>query len=126
MKRKIIFTDKAPEAIGPYSQGVTLGDLVFTAGQIPLDPETGWLVEGDIAAQAERVLLNLGAVLEEAGSSLARILRLDVYLTDLGQFQAVNRYLATVFPVDPPARVTVEVGGLPMGAEIEIAAIAAR
>ena len=126
MGRDVIFTEKTPEAIGPYSQGIAMGNLVFTAGQVPLDPETGWLVEGDIVAQAERALKNIEAVLEAAGSGLDRILRLDVYLTDLGQFQAVNGYMSGVFKDEPPARVTVEVAGLPMGAEIEIAAIAAR
>ncbi|UCF29921.1 MAG: hypothetical protein JSV26_07455 [bacterium] len=126
MKKEVIFTERAPEAIGPYSQGIAMGDLIFTAGQIPLDPETGWLVEGDIIVQAKRVLSNVASVLEEAGSGLERILRLDVYMTDLGQFKAVNEYLSGVFTDDPPARVTVEVAGLPMGAEIEIAAIASR
>ena len=124
-KRKVIHTEKAPTAIGPYSQAVAYGDMVFCAGQIPLDPVRGVLIEGDISKQATRVISNLKAVLEESGSGLDKILRLEVYMTDLGNFPAVNEYLATVFPEDPPARLTVEVAGLPMGAEIEIAAVAA-
>ena len=125
MHRKIIHTDNAPAAIGPYSQGTAAGGMVFTAGQIPLDPGTGKLVEGGIVDQAGRAVENLRAVLEEAGSCLEKILRLDVYMADLSRFSEVNGYLKTVFPENPPARVTVEVAGLPMGAEIEIAAIAA-
>lgn len=126
MSRETIHTGSAPAAIGPYSQGTALGDLVFTAGQIPLDPRTGKLVDGDVVLQAGRVVDNLSAVLREAGSGLERVLRLDVFLTDLAGFPAVNEYLSGVFPDDPPARVTVEVSGLPMGALIEMAAIASR
>jgi len=126
MTKQIVYTDKAPAAIGPYSQGTILGDLVFTAGQIPLDPGTGQIVGGDIAAQAGRVVENLAAVLKEAGSGLDRVMRLDVYLTDLSAFPVVNEYLSEIFPKDPPARVTVEVSALPMGAFIEMAAIAFR
>ncbi len=125
MDRKVVSTDRAPAAIGPYSQGISWGNILFCAGQIPLDPSTGMLVEGDMTAQAARTMENLTAVLEEGGSGPDRILRLDVYLTDLSQFSLVNEFLGTVFPEDPPARVTVEVSALPMGAEIEIAAIAA-
>lgn len=126
MERKIVSTERAPAAIGPYSQGIGWGDILFCAGQIPLDPITGKLVEGDITAQAARVVENLKAVLEEGGSGLDRVLRLDVYLTDLVQFAKVNEFLSTVFTQAPPARVTVEVSALPMGAEIEMAAVAAR
>jgi reactive intermediate/imine deaminase len=126
MSRETIHTDSAPAAIGPYSQGTAYGGLVFTAGQIPLDPETGKIVEGDIVVQAGRVVDNLSAVLREAGSGLERVLRLDVYLTDLSCFPSVNEFLSSVFTSDPPARVTVEVAGLPMGAAIEMAAIASR
>lgn len=126
MSKETIHTDGAPAAIGPYSQGAALGDLVFTAGQVPLDPESGRIVEGDVVVQAGRVIKNLSAVLREAGSDLGRVLRLDVYLTDLSGFPAVNEYLSGIFPNEPPARVTVEVSALPMGAAIEMAAIAAR
>jgi len=125
MGRKIINTDRAPAAIGPYSQGISWNNTIFCAGQIPLDPSTGKLVDGDIGKQVNRVLDNLIAVLEEGGSNLERILRLDVYLTDLSLFPEVNECLAQVFNNSPPARVTVEVSGLPMGAQIEMAAIAA-
>ncbi|MFV1956240.1 MAG: Rid family detoxifying hydrolase [bacterium] len=125
MTRKVIQTDSAPAAIGPYSQGIVHGDLLFAAGQIPLDPESGQLIEGSIETQAERVIDNLKAVLEEAGSGLDQVLRLDVFLVDLADFLKVNEYLSGVFTEEPPARVTVEVAGLPMGARIEMAAIAA-
>ncbi len=126
MSRETIHTDNAPAAIGPYSQGTALRNLVFTAGQIPLDPETGKIVDGDVVMQTGRVVENLSAVLKVAGTSLDRVLRLDVFLTDLSGFPAVNEYLSGIFPKDPPARVTVEVSGLPMGALIEMAAIACR
>ena len=126
MSRETIHSDNAPEAIGPYSQGTAVGDLVFTAGQIPLEPGTGKIVEGDVVVQAGRVVDNLSAVLREAGSSLDRVLRLDVYLTDMSSFPALNEFLSGVFTSDPPARVTVEVSALPMGAAIEMAAIASR
>jgi 2-iminobutanoate/2-iminopropanoate deaminase len=124
MTRKVIQTEKAPQAIGPYSQAIIHGDLLFAAGQIPLDPESGQLVEGSIETQAKRVIDNLKAVLEAAGSGLDQVLRLDVFLVDLANFPEVNEYLSSVFQEDPPARVTVEVSGLPMGAMIEMAAIA--
>jgi len=125
MDRKVISTDRAPAAIGPYSQGISWRDTLFCAGQIPLDPSTGQLIEGSIGDQVARIIENLKAVLEEGGSYLDRVLRLDVYLTDLSLFPEVNECLAQVFTDAPPARVTVEVSGLPMGAKIEIAAIAA-
>lgn len=125
MDRKVVSTDRAPAAIGPYSQGISWQGLVFCAGQIPLDPATGQLVAGDIREQVTRIIENLKAVLDEAGSGLDRVLRLDVYLTDLAMFPEVNECLAQVFTDAPPARVTVEVSGLPMGARIEMAAIAA-
>lgn len=124
MDRKIINTDRAPAAIGPYSQGISWRDILFCAGQIPLDPSTGQLVEGDIREKVTRIIENLKAVLEEGGSGLDRVLRLDVYLTDLSLFPEVNECLGKVFTDAPPARVTVEVSGLPMGAQIEMAAIA--
>ena len=125
MKKNIISTRSAPAAIGPYSQAVTYGDLVFCAGQIPLDPATGQIVEGDILVQARRVVKNMEAVLEAAGSSIEKILKLEVFLVDLSNFPEVNGYLAEVFTEDFPARVTIGVAALPMGADIEIAATAA-
>ena len=126
MKRDVISTDKAPAAIGPYSQAISCNGLIFCAGQIPLDPSTGRMVEGDIKDQVWRIIENLKAVLEEGGVGLDRVLRLDVYLTDLSLFPEVNACLAKIFADSPPARVTVEVSGLPMGAHIEMAAIAAK
>ena len=126
MKRDVISTDKAPAAIGPYSQAISCNGLIFCAGQIPLDPSTGRMVEGDIKDQVWRIIENLKAVLEEGGVGLDRVLRLDVYLTDLSLFPEVNACLAKIFADSPPARVTVEGSGLPMGAHIEMAAIAAK
>ncbi|MBN2719895.1 MAG: reactive intermediate/imine deaminase [Proteobacteria bacterium] len=126
MARGVVKTDKAPAPVGPYSQGITFGEILFCAGQIALDPAAGKLVEGDIVAEAAMVVRNLEGILEAGGSGLAQILRLDVFLTDMAVFPKVNAYLSGVFPEEPPARVTVEVSSLPMGARIEIAAIAAR
>lgn len=124
MEKTIIYSEKAPAAIGPYSQGVLWGDILFCAGQIPLIPGEGRLIGGGLREQVARIIENLKAVLEEGGSSLDNILRLDVYMVDLSLFSEVNTVLSEVFNAAPPARVTVQVAGLPMGAEIEIAAIA--
>lgn len=116
----------APAPVGPYVQGLSHQGLLFCSGQIPLDPSTGRLVEGEIEAQAERTIENLRAVLEAGGSSLARVLRTTVYLTDLSLFPRVNRVYAQHFVGEPlPARVTVQAAALPLGAQIEIDAIAA-
>jgi reactive intermediate/imine deaminase len=125
MEKHMVYTEKAPAAIGPYSQAVVHGDLVFCAGQIPLDPATGQIVEGDTVVQAKRVVQNMKAVLEAAGSSIEKILKLEVFMTDLSDFPGVNSYLAEVFTQDFPARVTIGVAALPMGAAVEIAATAA-
>lgn len=118
-------TEHAPEPVGPYSQAVIHGGLVYASGQIPLDPQTGQKVEGEIEAQTERVIANLSAVLEAAGSSLTQVLRATVYLTDLSLFPRVNAIYAEHFTgVPAPARATVEVAALPLGSEIEIDAIA--
>jgi 2-iminobutanoate/2-iminopropanoate deaminase len=119
-------TNNAPAAIGPYSQATGLGSLVFLSGQIPLDPATGTLVTGDIKAETEQVMKNLGAVLTEAGSSFERVLRCTIYLTNMDDFQAVNEVYGTRFPGAKPARATVQVAGLPRGARVEIDAIAHR
>lgn len=126
MARGVVRTEKAPVPIGQYSQGITFGEILFCAGQVPLDPVTGKLVEGDIAGEAAMVIRNLEGILEAGGSGLAQVLRLDVFLTDMAVFTQVNAFLSGVFPEEPPARVTVEVSSLPMGARIEMAAIAAR
>jgi 2-iminobutanoate/2-iminopropanoate deaminase len=122
---KEIRTDRAPAPVGPYSQAVIHDGLVYASGQIPLDPATNTLVEGDIEAQTEQVLANLGAVLEAAGSSLDRVVRATVYLTDLTLFPRVNAVYARHLRGDPkPARATVEASALPLGAQVEIDAIA--
>jgi len=125
--KKIISSDQAPKAIGPYSQGVDGGDLVFLSGQIPLDPATGQFVgSGDIQAQTERVIQNLSGVLQAAGLGLAHIVRTTVYLVDLADFAKMNEVYARHFPSEPPARSTVQVSALPRGARVEIDAIAKR
>ena len=123
MARQIIRTDNAPKAIGPYSQAVRAGDTVYLSGQIPLDPATGELVTGDITVQTERVFQNLRAVCEAAGGSLSKLVRVGIYLTDLKNFQAVNAVMARFCKEPYPARSTVEVSGLPRGAEVEIDAV---
>lgn len=123
---KAISTAEAPAAIGPYSQAIHAGDLVFLSGQVPIDPRTGELVGGDIAAQTERVLDNLGAVLAAAGCSFGDVVKTTIYLVDLGDFRAVNQTYAKRFTAAPPARATVQVSALPKGARVEIDAIACK
>jgi len=122
--KQIVTTAQAPKSIGPYSQAVTWNGLAFLSGQIPLDPATGRIVEGDIAVQTERVLENLKAVLEACGSSLAQVLKTTVYLKDMGEFPRMNEVYARHFPENPPARATVEVARLPRDVRVEIDAIA--
>lgn len=125
MERRPVHTDAAPKAIGPYSQAIRSGDLVFCSGQIPLDPATGTLVSGDVRAQTERVMLNIEAVLSAADSSFARVLKTTIFLTDLADFTVVNEIYGRYFPEDsPPARSTVQVAALPRGASVEIEVIA--
>ena len=128
MSRQIISTVGAPKAIGPYSQAVVApaGRLLFCSGQIPLDPQTGEMVgAGDVRAQAERVLENLGAVLAAGGASFGAVVKTTIFLADLQDFAAVNEIYGVYFPESPPARATVQAAGLPKGALIEIEAIAA-
>lgn len=120
---QIIHTDRAPAAIGPYSQAVRAGDTVYFSGQIALNPESGALVDGDAAAQARQAFDNLRAVAEAAGGSLSKIVRLGLYLTDLGEFAAVNAVMAEYFEAPYPARSTIEVAGLPRGAAFEVDAV---
>ena len=123
MKERIQTSD-APQAIGPYSQAVRMGEWVFCSGQVPLDPATGKIVDGDIATQTRRVLQNLEAVLKEGGSSLSQVVKTTVYLCDLNDFQEVNAAYAEFFEGVPPARATVQVSRLPAEARVEIDAIA--
>jgi 2-iminobutanoate/2-iminopropanoate deaminase len=124
--RQSVSTDSAPAAIGPYSQAVRSGDLLFCSGQIPLEPSTGELVKDDIEGQARRCLLNLAALVESAGGSLADAVRCTVYLTDMNDFARVNEVYAEFFGEgEPPARVAVGVAALPKGADVEIDAVVA-
>ena len=118
--KEIISTDKAPKAIGPYSQAVRAGGFLFTAGQIALDPATGQIVEGDVARQTERVMQNLKAIVEAAGSSLDRAVKSTVYLKDMGDFGAMNEVYGRYFASNPPARSTVEAARLPRDVRVEI------
>jgi len=124
MKREVIATEKAPAAVGPYSQAIRVGDLIFTAGQLAIDPATGKLVEGGVAEQTRQVLRNISAVLEAAGSSLGRVVKTTVFLKDMGDFKAMNQVYGEFFASEPPARSTVEVAELALGALVEIDAIA--
>lgn len=123
MSRSIIATDKAPAAIGPYSQAVRVGNTVYFSGQIPLDPATGAVVEGDIATQTRRVFDNLVAVAEAAGGSLAQIARVGIFVTDLANFAEINAVMSEYFQSPYPARSTVQVAGLPKGVPVEIEAV---
>jgi reactive intermediate/imine deaminase len=123
MPRQPIHTDRAPAAIGPYSQAVRQGDTVYLSGQIPLDPNSGLLIEGDIDAQARRAFDNLRAVCEAAGGSLDDVVRLGLYLTDLSQFAAVNAVMSDYFDAPYPARSTIGVASLPRGAQFEVDAV---
>ncbi len=124
MSRERILTEHAPAPIGPYSQAIRAGKELFCSGQIPLDPATGEIVAGDVAAQAERVLQNLGAVLEAADFSFADVVKTTIFLVDMNDFSAVNDVYARVFGDAKPARSTVAVAALPRGARVEIEAIA--
>ncbi len=125
MDRKMIHTMEAPPAVGPYSQAVESGNLVFTAGQIPLDPKSGKLIDGDFGARVRRVLDNIDAILSEAGTSLKYAVKLTVFLTDLGKFGELNAVFKQKFAsMDPPARSAVQVADLPLGTDVEIECIA--
>ena len=123
MPRQPIHSDNAPAAIGPYSQAVRAGDTVYCSGQVPFDPATGELVEGDITVQARRAFDNLRAVCEAAGGSFDDVMRVGLYLTNLGQFAAVNAVMAEYFQAPYPARSTIEVSALPRGAAFEVDAV---
>jgi 2-iminobutanoate/2-iminopropanoate deaminase len=122
--REAVATDRAPQAIGPYSQAIRAGDFLFVSGQIPLDPATAAVVDGDIAAQTRRVLENVGAILAAAGAGYANVVRTTVFLLDMNDFAAMNEVYAGFFPAPPPARSTVQVSRLPRDVRIEIDVIA--
>lgn len=124
MERRVIHTENAPKAIGPYSQAIRSGELIFCAGQIPLDPATMKLVEGDITVQTRRALTNLSNVLEAAGSSIQRVVKTTVFLANFDDFQAMNAVYAEFFAEQSPARSTIQAARLPAGALVEIEAIA--
>ncbi|MFZ0478952.1 MAG: RidA family protein [Terriglobales bacterium] len=122
--RDVISTDQAPKAIGPYSQAIRAGGFIFTSGQIPVDPATQQVVAGDVAAQTDRVLKNVAAILEASGSSLEKVVRCSVFLKSMGDFAAMNEVYGRYFKQAPPARSTVEVARLPKDVLVEIDAIA--
>lgn len=124
MSKTIVKTDAAPAAIGPYSQAVKAGGFLFLSGQIPLDPATGQMVDGDIVAQTEQVMKNLGAVLTAGGATFGDVVRATIFLADLGDFAKVNEIYGRHFTADPPARATVQVAALPRGARVEIDLVA--
>lgn len=123
-KKQIVVAEKAPKAIGPYSAGVSTGCLVFTAGQLGIDPEIGKLVEGGIQTQTRQALTNLSAVLEAAGSSLGQVLKTTVFLQDISEFSQMNEVYGTFFTEDFPARSAIQVAALPLEASVEIEAVA--
>jgi len=122
--KKIVSTTEAPAAIGPYSQAIRVGNLVFTSGQIPLDPKSGNMVEGDVTDQARRVLDNLNAVLKAENVTMSNIVKTTIFLTDMNDFAKVNEIYGSYFKETPPARSTVAVAALPKGARVEIECIA--
>lgn len=123
---KVIHTNQAPAAVGPYSQAIDCGEYVFCSGQIPLVPETGLIAEGGIEAQARQMFANIKAVLAEAGMDFSNVVKTTVFMTDLSQFATLNSIYAEYFPQNPPARSCVQVAGLPKGALVETEVIAKR
>ncbi|HET7481408.1 MAG TPA: RidA family protein [Actinomycetota bacterium] len=124
MTKQVITTADAPQAIGPYSQAIADGGLVFCSGQVPMDPATGELIDGDVAAQTRRAMENLGAVLTAAGTTFARVIKVTAYLIDMNDFPAFNEVYGEFFDDVPPARATVGVAALPKGARVEVECIA--
>lgn len=122
--RQVIATNGAPKAIGPYSQAIRANGLIFVSGQTPIDPATQQLISGTVGEQTERVLRNIEAILQQAGSSMAKIVRCGVFLKDMNDFAAMNEVYAKFFPSDPPARSTVQAARLPKDCQVEIDAIA--
>jgi 2-iminobutanoate/2-iminopropanoate deaminase len=126
MKKQIVKTASAPAPVGPYSQAIVAGDLIFVSGQAAVNPETGRLVEGDISAQTNQTLLNLKAVLEAAGSDLEHVLKTSVFLLDMNDFAEMNEVYRQFFPAEQPARTTIQAARLPIDARVEIDLIATR
>lgn len=126
MEKKIINTNNAPAPIGPYNQAVEYGNLLFISGQIPIDPKTGNLVDGDVKAETTQVMENLKAILTEAGLDFSNILKTTIFLMDMGQFPQVNEIYGQYFTTDAPARETVQVAGLPKGVKVEISMVAGK
>jgi 2-iminobutanoate/2-iminopropanoate deaminase len=124
MQREIVSTDQAPAAVGPYSQAVRVGQFIYTAGQVAIDPALGKLIEGDVSEQTEQVLRNVTAVLEAAGATLQNVVKTTVFLRDMAGFAAMNQVYSRHFGESPPARSTIAVAGLPLGALVEIEAVA--
>jgi 2-iminobutanoate/2-iminopropanoate deaminase len=124
--KKVIQTSSAPAAIGPYSQAIDVGNLIFCSGQIPLDPTTGQVLTGDVKAQTELVMKNIEAVLTAAGLTYKNVVKSTIFLTSMGDFQTVNEVYGRFFPEQPPARSTVAVAALPRGVNVEIEVLAAR
>lgn len=122
--KKVIKTKKAPDAIGPYSQGILVGKFLFISGQIAIVPETGELIKGDIESETEQILKNIKAIVEEAGGSMENIVKTTIYLKDMSNFSNINEIYGKFFSIEPPARATVEISNLPKSVDIEIEAIA--
>jgi 2-iminobutanoate/2-iminopropanoate deaminase len=122
--RKVVHTEKAPKAVGPYSQGICAGDYVFTSGQVGLDPATGKMVEGGTTAQARQIMENLRAILEAAESDFSKVVKVTVYLSDIKDFADFNEVYSEYFPADPPARSAFQVAALPLEALVEIEMVA--
>ncbi len=123
MNKEIIYSKKAPAAIGPYAQGVKVGNLLFISGQLPINPKTGELLTGDIQAQTKQVIENLKAIIEEAGATLEDVVKTTVFLKDMNEFSLVNEVYGEYFKENPPARVCVEIARLPKDAQVEIEAV---
>ncbi len=126
MKKEVLTSDRVPKAIGPYSQAVRMENLIFTSGQLPIDPASGALIPGDVEAQTRRVMENLSALLEDAGSDLSKALKATIYLVDIRDFARFNEVYAEYFPSVPPARSAFQVAALPLGARVEVELIASR
>jgi len=124
--KKIITTPHAPAAIGPYSQAIDTGDLIFISGQIPIVPETGKLLDGGISEQTEQVMKNIGAILKAAGLEYSSVVKCTCYLEDIADFKAMNEVYGSYFTSEPPARAALQIGKLPLGAKVEIDTIAVR